>query len=160
MKDYKAPVWLAVLVFVVVYTADWYVNQVNRADFNEVVAQYVSNDAIIHQETFEQYGFVTYSKGDELYLVSFERKLGLWNLLRGTEIKDDGWGFFTVGPEWFYTGIVIEPDVEEILIGEQPAQFYNSEGNFKYFIHLEPNGYNYPIKAVKEDGSTYWIKEK
>ncbi len=162
MKDYKGPVWLAVLLFVVIYTAGWYVNRdiVDKTDFNDVVHQNVQEDQIVHMNSFEKYGFVIFMSNGNLQQGLLERFNKHWNYRGSALLEDGGWGINTGQDGWLYMGHVMDKNVEEIMVGDKLANLFNHQKSVTYWFYREPNGYNYPIKAVKEDGSTYWIKEK
>ncbi|WP_221563404.1 hypothetical protein [Alkalihalobacillus sp. TS-13] len=77
-----------------------------------------------------------------------------------TSVFDDKWGIDSINSQWIYFGLVTEPSVEKIFVGDDPVTLRSVEGSARYWYYIEPNGYNYPIEGIRSDGSEYWIKEK
>ncbi|MCF6136578.1 hypothetical protein [Pseudalkalibacillus berkeleyi] len=162
MKKNKIPVWLAMLVTGAVYFGDWYVNRevVDRTDFQEVV-EYQSNKAeIIQMNAYDQYGFVITEHNGTKNQSIFERTNDHWNLKATAELKDGMWGISNTEDGWLYFGMVYDSSVTKVFVGEEKAELFNAAGPTKYWLYLEPNKYNYPIKAVREIGKDIIIKDK
>lgn len=108
----------------------------------------------------DHYGVaITEQNGIKTHSV-FIRTNDHWNLRTSAELKDGMWSISNLEGGWLYSGMVYDSTVAKVLIGEEKAELFNGPGPTKYWLYYEPNGYNYPIKAVRENGTEIMIKEK
>lgn len=162
MNKYKAPTWLAVLVTAAIFFGNWYVNRdmIDKTDFQKVVYQNVSEKNIQNMNAYEKNGFALYETDGDISLAVFEKINGNWNYITSAQLMDKKWGISNLEGKWIYLGFVKEPTIESVIVGGEKVQLYKSAGSIQYWVYHEPTGYNYPIKAVYENGTEQWIKEK
>ncbi|WP_261132130.1 hypothetical protein [Bacillus sp. Marseille-Q3570] len=162
--------WIGIIALIFLSIGNWYVQSggfVDKSDFEEVVEHTLKSKEglkVIHKNKNQDYGVVVYHAEDEelnehLYLGFFKKADGKWHL-EGTSIFDGEWGIDSVNGSWIYFGLVTEPSVKKIFVGDDPVPLRSVEGSPRYWYYFEPKGYNYPINGIRSDGSEYWIKEK